>query len=211
MTTCGGLRLLVQIFHRIYRGIVDNHFIVQMRTRRLAGHPHGTNNLPAFYFLAYDDKDLAEMPVFSCHPKSVIHHDRVTVTGIEPRLQHDAISARLNSGAVWGGNIHSRMEAAFTTERIQALAKTRRDSPPNRPDRGHSFMPQIRAREEPQRGGLTGRNEGRIPNQIECVKRSSVAGLEGGICLRRERQRCLWKMWATGFTETVRQSNLRGQ
>ena len=101
-TMCVGLRLLVQVFHRVYRGIVDNHFVVQMWTRRLAGHSHGANNLSAFYFLAHDDKNLAEMPVLGRHPKSVIHHNRVTVTGIPPRLQDDAITASLNSRAVRG-------------------------------------------------------------------------------------------------------------
>jgi len=102
-----GLPLLVQVLHRVYRGIVDNHFVMQMWTRGPAGHSHGANNLPAFYFLAHDDKNLAEMPVFGRHPKPVIHHDCVTVAGIEPRLQDDAVTPGLHSSAVRGANIHS--------------------------------------------------------------------------------------------------------
>ena len=147
--TCVGLRLLVQVFHRVYRGIVDHHFVVEMWTRRLAGHSDGTNNLSAFYFLAHDDKNLAQMPVFGRQTKSVIYHDRITVAGIEPRLQDDAIAATLNSSAERGRDIYSRMEDAFPTEWIQALAKARRDLPSNRPEGGHRFTPQIRAGEDP--------------------------------------------------------------
>ena len=104
-TMCAGLRLLVQVFHRVYGGIVDNHFVVQMWTRRLAGHSHGANDLPALYFLAHDDKNLAEMPVLGRHPISVIHDDLVTVAGIPPRLQDDAITRRTQLGCRNGARI----------------------------------------------------------------------------------------------------------
>ena len=84
-----------------------------MWTRRSAGHSHGANNLPAFYFLAHDNKDLAEVPVFGRYPISVIHDNLVTVAGIPPRLHDNAIPVRVQRGLRIGIIIADDFAAVF--------------------------------------------------------------------------------------------------
>ena len=90
MTVGLGLGLLVQVLHRVYRGIVDEHFVMEVGTGGHTRQSHGANNLSAFDLLPHNDRNLAEVTILGHNAESVVNDDFVAVAVIPTCVQDHA-------------------------------------------------------------------------------------------------------------------------
>ena len=111
---------------------------MQVRSGRAPACAFQSNNVAALYMRAHMRAERRKMPVPRADAKSMINHDQLAVPRALLHHRDDSIRRGVHRVPIMRSNVHSRMERAFTTERIQPLAKMPGDFTRHRPKRRHN-------------------------------------------------------------------------
>src|SRR5260370_33397259 len=122
---------------------------MQLRSSRAAPLAFISKNISTLHMCANMRRKPGKMTVPGSDAESVVNDDQPAISSSLVHHCHHAVSRRAYGIAVVGGDIDSRVERAFTTERIERLAKMPRDLSHYRPKRRHnSQAAQFRRRQQ---------------------------------------------------------------
>jgi len=107
-----------QVLRGVNRRLVNAHFIMEVRPRRLASHTDRSDNLAFLDFLSANDINPPEVSVLSCDAISMVHKDLVPITGLTFREQNDAVGGYLNFGAGRCRDVNPAVDGLLTIQRI---------------------------------------------------------------------------------------------
>src|SRR5260221_11361445 len=114
---------LTQVAHGVDRRAVDANFVVYVRAGGASADADIADGIAASQLLPRQDVQARKMAVIGPHSKSVIDNDQPPVARAFVGLDDHAVSGNSHGIAVLRGDIHTRMEGAFTTERVHSLAE----------------------------------------------------------------------------------------
>jgi hypothetical protein len=120
----------------IYRGVIDTHFVVEVRTSAAAALTDESDGVAAMHVLACHDGKVRQMAVAGGNAVAVVYHDGPSVAAHEICKSDHPIGWRHDGLPVSGSDIDAAMESALAVERIDAFAKRAGHGTFNRPEVG---------------------------------------------------------------------------
>src|SRR2546423_6256890 len=122
-----------QVFMRIYRSIVDAHFVVEVWSSAAAGIANIADSIAAMNAFAGEDRDALHMSIACSDAMAMVENYSASVSAHEIGKRHGGVRGghdRLPNGR---SNINAGMECAFTVKRIYAFTKSCRNRAFHRP------------------------------------------------------------------------------
>src|SRR6476620_11831716 len=112
-----------QILVRIHRDVVDAHFVVKMWAGAASAVANVADGVAAVHMLSGINREALHVSIASGDAVAVVKNDRASVSAHEVGELDDTLSGRHDWLPVNRADIHTRVERAFTVERINAFAE----------------------------------------------------------------------------------------
>src|SRR5256714_4634464 len=122
-----------QVFMRIYRSIVDAHFVVEVWSGAAAGIANIADGIAAMNVFSGEDRNALHMSIACSDAMAMVENYSASISAHEIGEGHRGIRRghdRLPNGR---SNINAGMECALTIKRIDAFAKSCRNRALDRP------------------------------------------------------------------------------
>jgi hypothetical protein len=125
-----------KVIARIYRAVIQPHFVMKVRGRRAAGRSDVADDIISANMLSDMDVESRKVSMTCRQAIAMVDDNQVSIRCLPLCVNHDSVSGGAHLSSIKCRNIQSEVQFGAAAKRIDAVTITTGNVPLHRPDGG---------------------------------------------------------------------------